>query len=186
MILINNRLPVTASLLITLLFNASFSLGQPRRLSPKKAKPMLTLTHPVSGIKVVFDDPAFIGEPLDYSAWKKLSIYLPGQAKPLILETDEDSGYMVNDNEEEQWSPDGTYMTVWDTYSIINKDEFSGQRIAFISLKDATEVRFYSKKGSGVSTDNFRGWVKNKPHVALKAAQVPGPKEVLEEAQDIW
>lgn len=185
MIFLNNRLRGILLLLIVLL-NAVPSLGQSRRLPAKKAKPMLTLTNPISGIKVVFDDPAFIDDDLDESAWKRIRIYLPGETQPKILRTESTSGYMLNDDPEEQWSPDGTYMSVWDTYNITGKNEFTGQRIVFVSLKHGVEAGFSTKEGRYVSTDNFRGWVKGKPHVMLKAANALGPEEVLEEAQDIW
>lgn len=186
MILLNNRLRGILLLLIVLLLNVSLSLGQSRRVPAKKAKPMLTLTHPISGIKVVFHDPVFINDALDESAWKRISIYLPGEAQPKTMQAQTASGYMLNGNSERRWSPDGRYMSVWDTYNITGKNEFTGQRIIFVSLKHGAEAGFFTKEGYAVSTDSFRGWVKGKPHVMLCSADALGPEEVLEEAQNIW
>lgn len=175
-------------LLVVLVWHNSPLLAQSRHRAAKKPRTMLTLTNPVSGIKVIFHDPAFINQPFHDSAWQKLSIYLPGQSKPLTMRAEEGSGYMINSDNEEQWSPDGKYMTVWDTYGILDKDHFSGQRIIFVNLELGSNTGFWTRKGSPVTTDSFRGWVKGKPHVALYASDNPAPngKEMTEEALDVW
>ena len=107
---------------------------------------MLTLTNLVSGIEVVFHDPAFISDrSFKDSAWKKMSIYLPGKHQPEVMDANEGSGFMVNSDADEQWSPDGQYMTVWNTYAIVGRDEFSGQAIWFVRLKDGAYVGFETK-----------------------------------------
>ena len=90
----SHRLTLVISWLVFFLLTSPSLPGQARHAGPKKKKPMLTLTNLVSGIKVVFHDPAFISDrSFKDSAWKKMSIYLPGKHQPEVMDANEGTGF---------------------------------------------------------------------------------------------
>ena len=128
---------------------------------------MITLTNPVSGIKLTFHHPAFVETPLKNSAWTEITVQTKDDT--FTVKAPEQTGYMINsDNNFNQfWSPDGKYISLYRVYGIISKEKFSGMAITFLALLYGEVVEFTAKEGKSVTTDNFSGWAKGKPHSAL-------------------
>lgn len=169
---------MTLSLALSGLQNKA--LGQKNNVPTKNSTFMITLTNPVSGIKVTFHAPAFVEAPLRESAWTKLTIHTPDDT--FTIETPAQEGYMINSNDDAIWSPDGKYMSLYRVYSIRSKDSFSGMAIAFLDLELGERISFLTKNRLAVTTDNFQGWMKTKPHTALKRTAVTGKFEEAEPA----
>lgn len=153
---VTNRIMLGCSVLVTMLI-CSHSLAQKRSI-PKKARPMLTISHPVSKIRVILDQPAFVANDIHDSAWRRVIIYLPDKTTRIIKIKSDMSGYMLESDERKLWSPDGRYLAVWLTYGILNKDQFSGMRIVFIDLKKGEETDTIVEDGFSITSYDFKVW----------------------------
>lgn len=165
------------SFLLTILLLAGGPLrGQKSPVRPKNTKPMITLTNPVSGIKLTFHKPAFIETPLSNSAWTEVIVQTKDDT--FTMEAPDETGYLINDDDNfgQFWSPDGRYISLYRVYGIISKEQFSGMALLFMALEDGEPVAFTSKKGITVTTDNFGGWAKGKPHAALAGKDETEPE----------
>lgn len=158
-------------LLMALLFS-NFLMAQKR--TAKKPPAMLTITHPVSKIKLTFHDPALLEKSGEVAAWRKLTIKLPDDE--FTIEAGATNGYMVDPNvkADRSWSPDGRYIALYRAYSIADKQTFSGISLVFLNLDYGEEVDFKDRTGGEVTKDNFYGWAKNKPHRVQKGTAKAG------------
>lgn len=158
--------------LLILLLSGMPLLAQKRTI--KKPPAMLTITHPVSKIKLTFHDPALLEKSGDVAAWRKLTIKLPDDE--FTIEAGATNGYMVDPSSkaERSWSPDGKYIALYRPYSIVNKQTFSGISLVFLNLDYGEEVEFNDKTGIAVTKDTFYGWVRAKPHSVQKGTAKTG------------
>ncbi len=141
--------------------------GQKATTHPKNTNPTITLTNPVSGIKLTFHNPAFVETPVNNSAWKELTIHTKDDT--FTIKAPDQTGYMINNasNFRQFWSPDGQYISLYRVYGIVSKEKFSGMALMFMALSYGEAVDFTTRTGTSITTDNFAGWAKGKPHTAL-------------------
>lgn len=161
------RLTRMALVAFALLMHSLPLLAQAPKTRPQTKKTMITLTNPVSGIKLTFRKPAFLDTPVNKSVWTEIVVQTKDDS--FTVTAPDQTGYLINDDDNYQrfWSPDGHYISLYRVYGILSKTQFSGMAITFIALEYGETVDFASKKGTTITTDNFTGWAKGKPHTAL-------------------
>ncbi|MEZ0541724.1 hypothetical protein [Fibrella arboris] len=158
------RIRLCYALTFWLMLLASQQLVAQKRTVPKKNKPMLVITHPVSRIRLTFQEPALLEKTGAVAAWRKLTIKLPDDE--FTVDAGSADGYMVDPSvkAERSWSPDGKYIALYRAYSIGNKQTMSGISLIFLNLEYGEEVDFQDKNGNVVNKDTFTGWLASKPH----------------------
>ena len=131
----------------------------------KSAKRTFTMIHPVSKIKLTFQEPALLETTGEVAAWRKIVVHLSDDT--FTIDAGADNGYMIDTKSKnaDSWSPDGKYIALYQPHSILDKKSFTSMSLVFLDLTYGEAIPFQTRDRRNVGKDDFRGWVTGKPHV---------------------